>query len=148
MGAVGKQRRTLDYENDLGVEARDSFCDALIGLKGGVEIPMGDKWVFAPAAGVAINLDKGSRTSLFADAEFNYKLDNGGYIGTGLGIWDFNHSDNATLNLLVNLGLPLTKYADGAGKLLFTVEGRLFFDEIDNIDNNYQFWGGLRYVFR
>jgi hypothetical protein len=32
--------------------------------------------------------------------------------------------------------------------MLFTVEGRLFFDEFDNIDNNYQFWAGLRYVFR
>jgi hypothetical protein len=148
MGAVGKQRRTLDFEDDLGVEGRDSFCDALIGLKGGVEFPMGEKWVFAPAIGVAINLDKGSRTSLFADAEFNYKLANGGYIGTGVGLWDFNHTDNTTLNLLFNLGLPLTRYSDGAGRLLFTVEGRLFFDEFDNIDNNYQFWGGLRYVFR
>jgi hypothetical protein len=148
MGAVGKQRRTLDFEDDLGVEGRDSFCDALIGLKGGVEFPMGEKWVFAPAIGVALNLDKGSRTSLFADAEFNYKLANGGYVGTGLGLWDFNHTDNTTLNLLFNLGLPLTKYSDGAARMLFTIEGRLFFDEFDNIDNNYQFWGGIRYVFR
>ena len=35
-----------------------------------------------------------------------------------------------------------------AARLLFVIEGRLFFDELDNIDNNYQFWGGLRYVFR
>jgi len=24
----------------------------------------------------------------------------------------------------------------------------LFLDELDNIDNNYQFWAGLRFVFR
>jgi hypothetical protein len=148
MGAVGKQRRTLDQEDAAGVTIRDSFCDALLGIKGGVEFPMGERWVFAPAVGVAFNLEEADRTSLFADAEFNYKLDNGGYIGTGVGLWDFTHSDNTTLNLLFNLGLPLTKYSDGAGKLLFTVEGRLFFDEFDNIDDNYQFWGGIRYVFR
>jgi hypothetical protein len=29
-------------------------------------------------------------------------------------------------------------------KVFFVVESRLFFDEIDN---NYQFWAGVRYVF-
>jgi hypothetical protein len=26
--------------------------------------------------------------------------------------------------------------------------GRLFLDQLDDIANNYQFWGGFRYIFR
>jgi len=29
----------------------------------------------------------------------------------------------------------------------FPVEGRLFLNELDDVSNNYQFWGGLRFTF-
>ena len=102
--------------------------------------------VIAPAVGVAINLDESDRTGMFVDGEVNYVFDGGGYIGTGLGVWDV--FDDGTLNLLLHGGVPLSKYPDGRSRFLFVVEGRLFFDELDSIDNNYQFWAGLRYVFR
>ena len=34
------------------------------------------------------------------------------------------------------------------GKLFLTGEARLFLDELDEIDNNYMFWGGLRYEWK
>jgi hypothetical protein len=147
MGAFGKQRRTADIDDALaaaGVE--QSFCDPLIGVKGGLQFQVNPNMMFAPAVGVAFNLDDSERTSVFADAELNYTFDNGGYIGTGLGVWDM--FDDATLNLLLHAGAPVARYPDGRARLLFVIESRLFFDELDNIDNNYQFWGGLRYVFR
>jgi hypothetical protein len=149
MGAFGKQRRTVDIDDlDDALDAEagiGSFCDPLVGIKAGVEFQVTPHLVLAPAIGVAINLDESDRSGIFADGEINYVFDNGAYIGTGLGVWDM--FDDATLNLLVNFGVPMSRYADGGARLLFVVEGRLFFDEFDNIDNNYQFWGGLRFRF-
>jgi hypothetical protein len=144
MGAFGKQRRTLEDDG----EVLGSFCDPLAGFKAGVQIQAAPHFMIAPAAGVAINLDEGSRTSLFGDLELNYTFDNGGYVGTGVGVWDFNHGDNVTADLLLHFGAPLTHDADGRAKLLFAFESRLFFDHFDEPSSNYQFWAGLRYVFR
>jgi hypothetical protein len=86
--------------------------------------------------------------SLYVRANWGEQGIFGGFVGTGLGIWDFNHGDNVSANLLIHFGAPIAKYSDDRGKMLFVVESRLFFDELDNIDNNYQFWAGLRFVFR
>ena len=100
----------------------------------------------APAIGVAYNTDESDRTSLFIDGELNYKFANGGYIGTGLGLWDITHSDSLTPNGLIHFGIPLWK--DTSKTLYFVTEGRVFFDRVSDIDSNYQFWGGLRFQFR
>ena len=148
MGAFGKQRRTLEVAEIADTSLEQSFCDPLIGIKGGVQFQVKPNLMFAPAIGVALNLDESERTAVFADAELNYTFSGGGYIGTGLGVWDLFDGDDVALNLLLHGGAPVARYPDGRARLLFVIEGRLFFDELDNIDNNYQFWGGLRYVFR
>ncbi len=104
--------------------------------------------VIAPSVGVGVNFDDGDRTSFFGEVEVNRIFKGGAYLGTGLGLYDFTHGDNITPSVLLHAGLPLTKYADERSRLLFVVEGRLFLDQIDSIDNNYQFWGGFRYIFR
>ena len=151
MGAFGKQRRTIELGDDID-EGDDitvgSFCDPLLGFKGGVQFQLSPRFMLAPAAGVAFNFDESDRTAVFADLELNYTFDNGGAVGSGIGVWDLFDGDNITANLLIHFGAPITKYADDKAKLLFIVESRLFFDEFDNIDNNYQFWAGIRYVFR
>ena len=116
------------------------------GSRAACEFQVKPNLIIAPAVGVAFNLDDSERTSVFVDAELNYTFTNGGFIGTGLGVWDV--FDDGTVNLLLHAGAPVARYPDGRSRLLFVIEGRLFFDEFDNIDNNYQFWGGLRYVFR
>jgi hypothetical protein len=46
---------------------------------------------------------------------------------------------------VLNVGVPMG--ADTRGnKIFFIAEGRLFFDAPNGIDNNYQLWGGVRYV--
>ena len=47
----------------------------------------------------------------------------------------------------MHFGIPLWKGAD-ANALFFVTEGRVFFDRLSDIDSNYQFWGGLRFLFR
>jgi hypothetical protein len=145
LGAFGKQRRMLE---DSSGSVLGSFCDPLFGIKGGVQFQVKPHLMLAPAVGVAINMDEGGRSSLFADFEVNRTFDNGGYVGTGLGVWDFNHGDNVTPNLLIHVGVPMAHYADNKSKVLFAVETRLFFDHFTDTSNNYQFWAGVRYIFR
>jgi len=45
----------------------------------------------------------------------------------------------------VHFGIPLNKGAHVP--VYFMGEGRLFFDNIDSIDNNYSVWGGVRIMF-
>jgi hypothetical protein len=106
------------------------------------------RFMIAPSVGLALNFDEGSRTAMFGEVEFNRVFDNGGYLGTGIGLWDLFDGDNITLSWLLGGGVPIAKYSDGKARALFVVEGRLFFDELDNMDDNYQFWAGVRYLFK
>lgn len=146
---VGKQRRQYD-ENDpagLGTVFVPGFCDPLVGLKVGFEKRTSTQWSFAPAIGFAVNTEEGDRSTLFTDLEVNYNFAGGAYIGSGIGLWDVTHGDFLTPTALVNVGVPLWSSATGQA-LLFTVEGRLMLDRIKDVDSNYQFWGGLRWMFR
>lgn len=142
LGAFGKERRTLEIDNANGISNLAAFCDPLFGVKGGVEIPISSGFFVAPAVGVAINLDEGDRTSLFAEVELN-RVIGGGFVGAGIGVWDFNHTDNVAPSLLVHVGAPLA-----STRVLFVVEGRLFLNQMDDVSNNYQAWAGVRYRFR
>ena len=68
----------------------------------------------------------------------------GAFIGTGLGYWDAFDGDHDTGSWILNFGVPVSQDK----KWLVVGEGRLFFDSPDGIDNNYQMWGGVRYIFR
>jgi hypothetical protein len=136
-GYFGKERRVRD-------EFLGGRCAPLFGVKGGVLWQLGEHFALGPAIGVAANLRDGDNTSLFAEVEANYVADNKAYIGTGLGIWDFTDSDTVAPTALINFGVPIWASSD-EGRLYLTGEARLFLDEIDEIDNNYMFWGGLRY---
>jgi hypothetical protein len=81
------------------------------------------------------------------DAEINKRFSNRAYVGTGLGLWDITHSDFITPTALVHFGLPLWK-GDDQRTLFFVTEGRVLLRRVSDIDSNYQFWGGLRYLFR
>jgi hypothetical protein len=102
----------------------------------------------APAAGVAINTKTGGHSSLFAEVELNGRLNNKKTIvGTGFGVWDFTHSGMIAPTLLVNFGQQVWQN-ETTSRIYFAVEGRVFLDRTDDLANNYQFWGGLRYVWR
>jgi hypothetical protein len=34
------------------------------------------------------------------------------------------------------------------GKVFLTGEGRLFLNDLDDVDSNYMFWGGIRYAWK
>jgi hypothetical protein len=157
-GLVGKQQRQYDDTDPAGlgrlplpdVPLLDvpAFYDTLLGVKGGVALKLAEHLRFAPAVGVAANLDRGERTSLFADAEFDVVFGPGAYVGTGLTFWDLTHSDSVTLGWLGTIGVPVWTSNERLNQALISVEYRQMFDRLSDPDVNYQFWGGLKYLFR
>ena len=148
-GYFGKQRRQYGEDDpaEIGTALLPGFCDPLVGVKGGVEFALGQSaWAVAPAVGFAYNTDESDRSSLFAEVELNYRYASQAFIGVGAGVWDFTHGDYVTPHALVHFGVPVWKGA--AQRALFLVgEGRVFFDQISDVDSNYMFWGGLRFRF-
>ena len=144
---AGKERRV----RPIGDPAVDiAQCSPLLGLKFGVAKPFDNGWELAGAVGVAISLvtadDKVNESALFVDAEVNKYLGGRSFIGTGLSLWDLTRSQTFTPAWLLHFGVPVTK-ADARHPVFIIGEGRLFFDHIDDVGNNYLVWGGVRVQF-
>jgi hypothetical protein len=153
-GAFGKERRvrpvTLAAPVAGALVADRGVCAPLLGVKFGADIPIRDSgWRIAPGAGVAINLDEGSNSALFAEAELNRWFGRKGFIGTGIGVWDITHSDTVAPVWLFQGGRQLWKGSGADMKEAhFFVQGRMFLDKIDDLQSNYQFWAGIRFIFK
>jgi hypothetical protein len=151
-GLFGKQQRQYDDTDpaDVGrlTNPVPAFGDPLVGFKGGVALKLSEHFTFAPAIGVAGNLDEGARTTLFGDAEIQYIFPRGAYIGTGLTFWDFTHSEIFTPGFLGTAGVPLWRNDASYRQLLLSAEWRQLFDRMSDPDVNYQFWAGLKFLFK
>lgn len=157
-GYFGKQQRQYDEDDpaEIGFVMPDNtvtaFGNALFGVKGGVQINvagyMESGFMFTPAIGVAINLEEVDRTSLFGDLELGYTFARGFSLGTGLTLWDFTHGDQFTFGWLGTAAFPVWNNETKRHRLDANFEWRQFFDRMSDPDVNYQFWGGLRYMFK
>ena len=157
-GFVGKQQRQYDDTDPAGLGRLPvpsvplvdvpAFFDTLVGVKGGVALKLAEHVSFAPASGVAVNVDQADRTSLFVDAEIDFVFGPGAYVGTGLTFWDLTHSDSVTPGWLGTFGVSLWTSDERLNQALFSVEYRQLFDRMSDPDVNYQFCGGLKYLFR
>lgn len=151
----GKQHRQYDGTDPAGRGRIDpltstvpAFGDPLVGVKGGVALKMTEHWTFAPAIGVAANLEDSERTSLFADAEIDYVFQRGIYLGTGVTLWDVTHREIFTPGWLGTMGVPIWQNDVRTHQLLFIGEWRQLFDRMSDPDVNYQFFGGLKYLMK
>ena len=63
-----------------------------------------------------------------------------GFFGGGVSWWDIG-KDSAGVGLLLQGGFDLDK----DGKWQIVGQTRVPFNQFDNIENNYQFWGGIRF---
>lgn len=156
---VGKDRRVrpVDDRTTIGggpVIANSgptdfAQCSPLVGVKVGVAKRFHNDWEIAGAAGIAVSLvtdnNEVREHEVMADIEANKYLNSGVFLGTGLSLWDVTHSDTFTPAWMLHFGVPLGNHP--THQAYFLVEGRLFFDHIDDIQNNYQFWGGVRIHF-
>ena len=158
-GYFGKQQRQYDEDDPAGLgftrpdNTVPAFGDKLFGLKGGVQSAWPDDletgFMFTPAIGVAINLEEGDRTSLFGDLEIGYTFATRGLrwapasrCGTSPTAIS-SRSDG-----WARPAFPVWKNEMKRHKLDVSVEWRQFFDRMSDPDVNYQFWGGLRYMFK
>lgn len=151
-GLFGKERRTRPVEITTGtssIETNESLCAPLLGVKFGPELRVKDNFKINPAVGLALNFEDSGYTSLFAEAEFNYYSTNlKNYIGASFGIWDFTHGDYVTPSIGVQVGSQVWTNAK-EDKMYLVAEGRMFTRTFDaGLENNYQFWAGIRYVIR
>lgn len=150
-GLFGKERRVRPLDDDALVgtgEGEYAQCTPLVGLKVGVARRFDNNWELAGAVGVALSVvrddDKVREHALFVEAEANRWIGRG-FVGGGVGLWDLTRSDTLTPTAMVHVGLPVADQL--RFPIYFLVEGRLFLDNADAIDNNYQFWGGIRVRF-
>ncbi|HVB36932.1 MAG TPA: hypothetical protein VND92_00275, partial [Vicinamibacterales bacterium] len=82
------------------------------------------------------------QNEVLVDLEANRYMASRAFVGTGISFWDITHSDTFTPAWMLHLGVPLGTHPAHQAYLL--IEGRLFLRQIDNIQNNYQFWAGVR----
>lgn len=132
-GFVGKER--MVREEFLG-----GRCAPLIGFKGGIIPQIGDNLELELSVGGKINTRDTGNSSLFADVALNGVMGRS-FIGGGVSFWDLTISDTRTVAALVQFGTNLDEH----GRFQLAVEGRVPFDQFNDISNNYQFWGGIRF---
>lgn len=158
----GKDRRvrpiagvnTLDGDpvraNAGGIGGLDyAQCSPMVGLNLGIGKRLPNNWELAATAGLAASVvqagHKVREHQVTLDVEANKYLKNGMFLGTGVSMWDLFHSDSFEPALLTHFGVPLGTHP--THPIYFVGEGRLFFRQLDDVANNYQFWGGLRVHF-
>jgi len=141
-GYFGKERLTHD-----GAEDHDaafvpfSRCAPQVGFEIGLQPMISDNANFEVAVGGKFPTDSkdDAHSSIFADVAVNRVL-NRGFLGAGLSWWDIG-KDSGGVGPLVQVGVDL----DRDGKWQLVGQARAPFSGFDDIDNNYQFWGGLRF---
>lgn len=152
---IGKERRTEVFQVG-NLEFADSDCETILGIKGGILPRIGDRAEFELAVGGKFVLsddddddgelfdgdddtdfDTEGENTLFIDAAIHALFGRGGFFGGGVSFWDLTDDERRTVSLLLQLGF-------GSEKVQFSVEARAPFEDLDDIGNNYMFWGGIR----
>jgi hypothetical protein len=116
-------------------------CAPLIGVEIGIQPLIADNVELEVAIGGKINTRDSDNSSMFGDLAINRVL-GGGFLGAGISAWDLTLSNGSrSVALLVQGGFDLTK--DGRWQLVG--QARAPFNKFDDMDNNYQIWGGFRF---
>ena len=142
----GKERLTHDDTDELTAAflatgaTELSRCSPLAGITVGILPMLSDTAQLDVALGFKAAFDDDSHSALFGDAAVN-KVLNKGFFGGGVSFWDIG-KDSSGVGLLLQGGFDLDK----DGKWQLVGQSRVpFFNQFDNIENNYQLWGGIRF---
>ena len=138
-GFVGLERRwRTNVERDVSA--------ALVGASGGVMFPVAERLGLFGRVGGVVNTHDGRFSSLFADVGADVLFPTA-FVGAGVGVWDFTHSDWVEGSFFFHGGVD-TPWVLANGTVQWFVEGRLFLGMLDMIDNNYSAFSGLRLIWK
>jgi hypothetical protein len=140
-GYFGKERFVHDEfdGHDDGFIAPAAICAEHLGFGVGYQPMLGDHAQFDAQLGIKLNFEDNAHSALFADAAVNY-VGGRGFFGGGLSWWDIG-KDSGGIGPLVQGGFDLDK----DGKWQLVGQARAPFSEFDDMSNNYQIWGGIRF---
>jgi hypothetical protein len=140
-GYFGKERFVHDETDghDDGFIAPAAICAEHLGFGVGYQPMLGDHAQFDAQLGIKLNFEDNAHSALFADAAVNY-VGGRGFFGGGLSWWDIG-KDSGGIGPLVQGGFDLDK----DGKWQLVGQARAPFSEFDDMSNNYQIWGGIRF---
>jgi hypothetical protein len=137
-GVYGGKERLV---HDSGPGAPGARCAGLIGAEVGIQPKIGEKAELEASLGVKVNLRDTSNTSVFADLAVNGLL-GPAFVGGGVSAWDLTRSNGSrAIALLLQTGVDLTPN----GKWQLVAQARAPFNKMDDVDNNYMLWGGVRF---
>jgi hypothetical protein len=142
-GYFGKERLTHDDASDHSDRVpftEFSRCSPDLGFNVGIQPKIGENAELEAAVGVKFPFDSDAHTTAFADVAVNRVLTRG-FFGGGVSWFDIG-KDSGGVALLLQGGYDLT--TDGKWQLVGQTRVP-FFNQFDNIENNYQFWGGIRF---
>jgi hypothetical protein len=137
---IGLERRTRDLCNCI-----DDVSSGLLGLLGGVHIPLGsDRTHLLMQAGVAANLRESEWSTLFADIGLDFSVGERGFVGVGVGLWDINDSRMKDTNVYLHGGKDAWTWRDHT--VQWFLQGRVFLDrdEVSDIGTDYAVLTGFR----
>ena len=140
-GYFGKERFVHDEVDghDDGFIAPAAICAEHLGFGVGYQPMLGDHAQFDAQLGIKLNFEDNAHSALFADAAVNY-VGGRGFFGGGLSWWDIG-KDSGGIGPLLQGGFDLDK----DGKWQLVGQARAPFSEFDDMSNNYQIWGGIRF---
>jgi hypothetical protein len=139
---------TNENETDVEITTEGDDNNWYIPVKIGFAYELVSNIEAALYGGVAISVDDIGESPLFADAELNYRGDPVMF-GVGLGWWNFNHSEDDNIDLLVNAGIIIAQSLFGSDTWTFLVQGRfpLNNDEGQSFGDEYRIFFGIRLDF-
>jgi hypothetical protein len=133
----GKERMT----HDSGPGSPGARCAPLVGVEIGFQPKLGERGELEIALGGKFDTRDSKNSSVFADVALNYLFARG-FVGGGVSAWDLTlDTGSRSVAFLIQGGVDLDK----RGSFQLVGQARAPLDELGDINDNYQFWGGLRF---
>jgi hypothetical protein len=138
LGAYFGKERML---HDSGPGSPGARCAPLVGVEIGFQPKLGASAELEVALGGKFDTRDSKNSSLFGDVALNYLFARG-FVGGGVSAWDLTlDTGSRSVAFLIQGGVDLNR----RGSFQLVAQARAPLNELGALDDNYQFWGGLRF---
>jgi len=138
LGAYFGKERML---HDSGPGSPGARCAPLVGVEIGVQPKLGASAELEIALGGKFDTRDSKNSSVFGNVALNYLFARG-FVGGGVSAWDLTlDTGSRSVAFLIQGGVDLNP----RGSFQLVAQARAPLNELDHLNDNYQFWGGLRF---